>query len=401
MNDIDELLTRGVDTIYPTRDELEKVLKSGKKLRVYQGFDPTSPELHIGHLVGLRKLRQWQELGHEVIFLIGDFTGMIGDPTGKDTTRKVLTQEQVLENAKTYKEQASKILRFDGKNPALIKYNSEWLAKMSAIEFIELSRNLSIQQVMERDMFQKRFENNMDVAMNEFLYPVMQGYDSVAMDVDIEVGGTDQMFNMMMGRKLMRNIKKKEKFVMTTPILADETGKKIGKTEGNAIAFNDNPADFYRKIMALGDDVITKGLEYLTDVPMNEITEIKKKLDSGENPINSKKKLAFEITKQLHGEQEALSAADAFGKTVQNKETPAEMQSVDVVFSEGRFASDLLTASGLVTSNSEAKRVIEQGGMTIDNRKITDPKEIMNFKDGMVLVIKKGNQFKKVKIVIK
>jgi tyrosyl-tRNA synthetase len=400
MNDIDELLTRGVDTIYPTRDELEKVLKSGKKLRVYQGFDPTSPELHIGHLVGLRKLRQWQELGHEVIFLIGDFTGMIGDPTGKDTTRKVLTQEQVLENAKTYKEQASKILRFDGENPVLIKYNSEWLAKMSAIEFIELSGNLSIQQVMERDMFQKRFENNMDVAMNEFLYPVMQGYDSVAMDVDIEVGGTDQMFNMMMGRKLMRNIKKKEKFVMTTPILADETGKKIGKTEGNAIAFNDNPADFYRKIMALGDDVITKGLEYLTDVPMNEITEIKKKLDSGENPINSKKKLAFEITKQLHGEQEALSAADAFGKTVQNKETPEEMQSVDVVFSEGRFASDLLTASGLVTSNSEAKRVIEQGGMTIDNRKITDPKEIMNFKDGMVLVIKKGNQFKKVKIVL-
>jgi tyrosyl-tRNA synthetase len=174
------------------------------------------------------------------------------------TSRKVLTKEEVLENAKTYKEQASKILRFDGENPVLIKYNSEWLGKMSAIEFIELSRNLSIQQVMERDMFQKRFKNNMDVAMSEFLYPVMQGYDSVAMDVDVEVGGTDQMFNMMMGRKLMRNIKKKEKFVMTTPILADSEGKKIGKTEGNAIAFNDNPADFYRKIMALGDDVIKR-----------------------------------------------------------------------------------------------------------------------------------------------
>ncbi len=393
MNSIDELLTRGVDTVYPTKEELKTVLQSGKKLRVYQGFDPTSPELHIGHLVGLRKLKQWQDLGHEVIFLIGDFTGMIGDPTGKDISRRVLTKEDVLENAKTYKEQASKILRFDGENPVLIKYNSEWLGKMSAIEFIELSRNLSIQQVMERDMFQKRFKNNMDVAMSEFLYPAMQGYDSIAMDVDVEVGGTDQMFNMMMGRKLMRNIKKKEKFVMTTPILADSEGKKIGKTEGNAIAFNDTPADFYRKIMALGDDVITKGLEYLTDVPMDAITEIKNKLEGGENPINFKKKLAFEITKQLNGEELAQRAADAFVK-------PEDLVSVNIAFSKGRFASDLLTASGLVASNSEAKRVIDQGGMSVDGEKIADPKKIMNFENGMEVLIKKGNLSKKVKIVL-
>jgi tyrosyl-tRNA synthetase len=391
MNDVDELLTRGVDTVYPTKEELKKALEGGKKLRVYQGFDPTSPELHIGHLVGLRKLKQWQELGHEVIFLIGDFTGMIGDPTGKDVTRKVLTKEEVLENAKTYKEQASKILRFDGENPVLIKYNSEWLGKMSAIEFIELSRNLSIQQVMERDMFQKRFKNNMDVAMNEFLYPVMQGYDSVAMDVDVEVGGTDQMFNMLMGRKLMRNIKKKEKFVMTTPILADSEGKKIGKTERNAITFNDNPADFYRKIMALGDDVIVKGLEYLTDVPMDEIMEIKNKLESGENPINFKKTLAFEITEQLHGERIAQEAAEDFGKTIQNKELPLNI--TEIRTPSGDTLLNLLFRAG-IKSNSEAKRLIEQGGVSINDKKVDD--QNLKLEEG-ILKIGKG---KVIKIVL-
>ena len=372
MNDINELLTRGVDTIYPKKEELETVLKSGKKLRVYQGFDPTSPELHIGHLVGLRKLKQWQNLGHEVIFLIGDFTGMIGDPTGKDETRKVLTEEQVLENAKTYKEQASKILRFDGENPVLIKYNSEWLSKLSAIEAIQLSRNLSLQQVMERDMFQRRLKTNMDIALSEFFYPFMQGYDSVAMDVDVEVGGTDQMFNMLMGRKLMRNIKKKEKFVMTTPILEDSEGKKIGKTEGNVIAFNDKPEDFYRKIMALGDGVIAKGLEYLTDVPMEEIEEIKNKLESGENPINFKKKLAFEITKQLNGDSQAEEAAREFEKTVQHKETPEHIELYTFDVPELSLV-DILTHSKLVSSNSEAKRLFEQGGVSLDDEVVKDP----------------------------
>lgn len=388
MHDIEELLTRGVDTVYPTKKELEDVLKSGKKLRVYQGFDPTSPELHIGHLVGLRKLRQWQKLGHEVIFLIGDFTGMIGDPSGKDITRKVLTKEQVLENAKTYREQASKILDFEGDNPVLIKYNSEWLGKMSAIEFIKLSRNLSVQQVLERDMFQKRFKSNMDVAMNEFLYPVMQGYNSVAMDVDVEIGGTDQMFNMMMGRKLMHNIKQKEKFVITTPILADSEGNKIGKTEGNAIAFNDNPADFYRKIMALGDDIIVKGLEYLTDVPMNEITEIKKKLENGENPINFKKKLAFEITKQLHGALEAKDAGEVFENTVQNKHLPTNIPSHTAKANETIFE---VIAKSSELSNSKIKELLREGGIYVNETRITDSKKLdEETEDGMI--IKVGNR---------
>jgi tyrosyl-tRNA synthetase len=340
-------------------------------------------------------LKQWQNLGHEVIFLIGDFTGMVGDPTGKDATRKVLTKEQVLENAKTYKEQASKILRFDGANPVLIKYNSEWLSKMSAMELIDLSRNLSIQQVMERDMFQRRFKNNMDVAINEFLYPFMQGYDSVAMDVDVEVGGTDQMFNMLMGRKLMRNIKQKEKFVMTTPILADETGKKIGKTEGNAIAFNDTPEDFYRKIMALGDEIIVKGLEYLTDVPMEEIVETKKKLENGENPINFKKKLATEITKQLHGNSEAESAAREFERSVQNKENPND---ITTVYSTSKMINILvaLELAQLVSSHSEAKRLIQQKGVSVDSNIVENNDYEFDISSERLLRV--GKKFKKIKL---
>jgi tyrosyl-tRNA synthetase len=212
----------------------------------------------------------------------------------------------------------------------------------------------------------------MDIALSEFFYPFMQGYDSVAMDVDVEVGGTDQMFNMLMGRKLMRNIKKKEKFVMTTPILEDSEGKKIGKTEGNVITFNDKPEDFYRKIMALGDGVIAKGLEYLTDVPMEEIEEIKNKLESGENPINFKKKLAFEITKQLNGDSQAEEAAREFEKTVQHKETPEHIELYTFDVPELSLV-DILTHSKLVSSNSEAKRLFEQGGVSLDDEVVKDP----------------------------
>ncbi|MFI5164837.1 MAG: tyrosine--tRNA ligase, partial [Bacteroidia bacterium] len=371
MDKIDELLTRGVDKIYPTKEELETLLKSGKKLRVYQGFDPTSPELHIGHLLGLRKLRQWQDLGHEVIFLIGDFTGMIGDPTGKDKTRTELTHEQVLENAKTYKEQAAKILSFDGENPVLIKYNGDWLEKLSAIEFARLTSYFTIQQLIERDMFQKRLKNDMNIAMSEFSYPLMQAYDSVAMDVDVEIGGSDQMFNMMIGRQLMHKMKRKNKFVMTMPLLTDSEGKKIGKSEGNAIALTDKPEELYGKIMGLSDDVITKCLEYLTDVSMEEISEIQSKITGGENPVQFKKKLAFEIVKQLNDENSAKQAAEHFEKTVQHKETPEEMQTFP--FEIDGTITDVMLATNLATSKAEAKRLIEQGGVAVDEVIVTDP----------------------------
>ncbi len=308
MDAIENLLTRGVDTIYPTRELLEKALRSGEKLKLYQGFDPTGSQLHIGHAVALRKLREFQNLEHEVIFLIGDFTAMIGDPTGKMDSRKMLTKEEVLKNAENYKEQAGRILQFDGDNPVKIKYNSEWLGKVSALEFLQLSHHLTYQQVVERDMFQKRMNQGQDVYMNEFLYPVMQAYDSVAMDVDLEIGGTDQMFNMMMGRKLMRNIKQKEKYVMTVPLLTDANGVKIGKTEGNVIGLTDPPNEFYSKIMSLGDDAIIPCFTLLTDTSQENIEDMTKNMKNGFNPMTYKKTLAFELTKQFNDQDQARDA---------------------------------------------------------------------------------------------
>lgn len=376
MDKIDELLTRGVEKIYPSKEDLEKVLRSGKKLKLYQGFDPTGDKLHIGHMVGLRKLRQWQELGHHVIFLIGDFTAMIGDPSGKSSTRKILTHEEVLRNAEFYKEQAKKILDFDGANPIELRFNSEWLGKLSAIDFIKITRLLSVQQVVERDMFQKRQQQGQDIYMNEFLYPVMQAYDSVFMKVDLEIGGKDQMFNMLMGRKLMRNMIKKDKFVMTTPLLTDSNGVKIGKTEGNVMALTDKPKDLFVKIMTLPDDVIVKGFEYLTDVSMEEIEDISKAIENGKNPVAHKKRLAFEIVKQLNDDEQALNAQKDFEKTIQNKEMPNDMQTK--VINGTQTVIDVLIESGLVSSKSEAKRLLEQKGVTVNDKEVIDGTIIFN-----------------------
>lgn len=386
MDKIDELLTRGVEKIYPSKENLEKVLRSGKKLKLYQGFDPTGNKLHIGHMVGLRKLRQWQELGHHVIFLIGDFTAMIGDPSGKSSTRKILTHEEVLRNAEFYKEQAKKILDFDGANPIELRFNSEWLGKLSAIDFIKITRLLSVQQVVERDMFQKRQQQGQDIYMNEFLYPVMQAYDSVFMKVDLEIGGKDQMFNMLMGRKLMRNMIKKDKFVMTTPLLTDSNGVKIGKTEGNVMALTDKPEDLFVKIMTLPDDVIVKGFEYLTDVSMEEIEDISKTIENGKNPVAHKKRLAFEIVKQLNDDEQALNAQKDFEKTVRNKEMPNDMQTK--VINGTQTVIDVLIESGLVSSKSEAKRLMEQDGVTLNDKKITNPDE--KIEEGVLKVGKRN-----------
>lgn len=366
MDKIDELLTRGVEKIYPTPEDLEKVLRSGKKLKLYQGFDPTSSQLHIGHLVGLRKMRHFQDLGHEVIFLIGDFTGMIGDPTGKFSERKQLTREQVLENSKTYKQQVSKILNFEGDNPVKIKYNSEWLGKMSAIEFFELSHLLSYQQVVERDMFQERKKKGQDVFMNEFLYPVLQAYDSVAMDVDLELGGSDQMFNMMMGRHLMHKMKSKEKFVMTTPLLVDSTGKKIGKTEGNVIALTANPNDFYGMVLSLGDDVIVKAFEYLTDLPMEEVKKIEEGMKNGENPMIYKKQLAHTLTTILNNNEEADRAQEEFEQVHQKNNFPEEVEPS----APANSLKEFLVAKGY--SSSVAKNLIDQGSVDINGTTIKD-----------------------------
>ena len=345
---ISELLTRGVDRIYPSKEALEEVLRSGKKLRLYQGFDPTGSQLHIGHMVGLRKLAEWQKLGHHVIFLIGDYTAMIGDPSGKLSSRKVLTHEETLANAKNYKEQASKILKFNGDNPAEMLFNGDWLGKLSAIEFLQIAGNLTYSQVIERDMFQERLKQGQDISTSEFLYPVMQAYDSVAMNVDLEVGGKDQMFNMMMGRKLMRNMLKKEKFVMTTKLLEDKDGVKIGKTEGNAIALDDKPKDLFGKIMAFPDEAVVQCFESLTLIPMEEIPNT--------DPLLNKKRLAFEIVKDLNDEKKAREAQEVWENTFQKKEIPEEIEEVKA--KTGELLSEILVKNKILSSKSEWRRLV-------------------------------------------
>jgi len=388
MDKVDELLTRGVDKIYPSRDLLEKELRSGKKLKLYQGFDPTGDRLHIGHMVGLRKLAQWQALGHHVIFLIGDYTARIGDPSGKLSARKVLTHEETLANAKNYKKQASKIIKFDGDNPAEVLFNGDWLGKLSAVEFLNIAGNLTYSQVIERDMFQERLKQGQDINTTEFLYPVMQAYDSVAMEVDVEVGGRDQMFNMMMGRKLMRQMLKKEKFVMTTKLLEDKNGVKIGKTEGNAIALDDKPEDLFGKIMAFPDEVISSCFEALSTIPMTEIPN--------KNPLEDKKRLAFEIVKDLNDENQATQAQKTWEATFQKKEIPEEI--LEIKAKDGELLSGVLVKNKILPSKSEWRRLVTSHAIHDLSKKenITD----VDFKIESELILKIGKK-KFIKIVKK
>ena len=370
MSDIDELLTRGVDKIYPSREELEKVLKSGKKLRLYQGFDPTGVNLHIGHMVGLRKLSQWQKMGHNVIFLIGDGTGQAGDPSGKTSARdRFMTRDELRDNAKDYVLQAGKIIDFDAPDVEIL-YNSDWLNKLSLVDILDLMKHFSLGQLSERDLFVERKKKGEEVGLREAFYPVLQAYDSVAMNVDLEIGGTDQTFNMLAGRKLVREMKGKDKFVMTTPLLTDSKGNKLGKTEGNIIALTDEPFELYRKIMAQGDDVIVKGLEYLTDVSMEEIKDIEGKLEKGGNPLVYKKRLAFEITKQLNSEADAKKAQVEFERVVQKGEAPRDLLEIEIK-EDIKIDEDLLVKHGLANSKSDAKRLFEQNAVRKDGKKIS------------------------------
>lgn len=391
MTTVSDLLTRGVEKIYPSKTELENSL--GKKLKVYQGFDPTSPQLHIGHLVGLRKLRQWQDLGHEVIFLIGDYTATIGDPTDKEAARVPMTKDQVEKNAETYKAQASKILKFDGENPVKMMFNSEWLSKISATELLKLSGNITHSQLIERDMFQKRFKKGSDVYLSELLYPLMQAYDSLHMDVDVEVGGSDQTFNMLMGRKLMRNVAKKEKFVMTLPLLTVDGKKKMGKSEGNAIGISDEPSDLFAKIMALGDDVIGKGFEYLTDVEMDQVNQIKEDLKGGKNPISYKKMLAFEIVKQLNSHDDAHRAQQNFENNVQNK-NDSNQDFVTIEQKPGAELSKIAQDQQIVSSNSEWKRLVAQGGIKVNGEQLKNAAEVLSGD----ITLQRGRKIIKIKI---
>lgn len=371
---IRKLTTRAVETIVPSTKMLENMLLSGRRLRVYQGFDPTAPTLHIGHSAGMRKLRYFQQLGHHVIFLIGDFTGRIGDPTDKSSARQKLTKEQVEENLKLYIKQASRILDFkDKQNPVEILYNSHWLDKMSFADVVELAAEFTVQQMLKRDMFQERLKEDRPIYIHEFMYPLMQGYDSVEMNIDVEVGGNDQMFNMICGRDLVLKRLNKEKVVLPNKLLTDPTGKKMGKSEGNMIMLNDTPEDIYGKVMAYTDGMICPAYEILTEVPMEEIKQMVKDMKAEKvNPMDLKKRLAFLITSEHKGEKAAKKAEGYFESVFQNKGQEAEIPTIQVSEKEARIIDLIVKFAKFTNSNSQAKRLIKQGAVSIDDKKIND-----------------------------
>lgn len=387
---INELLTRGVEKIYPSRELLEKELLSGRRLRLYGGFDPSAPSLHIGNAVLINKLAQFQALGHEVIFLIGDFTGMIGDPTDKKAARKKLTRDDVTANAANYQKQASAYLKFTGENKAIIKRNSKWQDKTTFKDLIEIASNFTVQQMIIRDMFQERLKEERPIYLHEFLYPLAQAYDSLVLDVDLEVGGNDQMFNMMAGRDLLKAVKGKEKFVITTKLITDDQGKKMGKSEGNAVFLDQEPKNIYGAVMSWPDGVIGVAFELCTKVPTPEVDVIKNKLqDPNINPRDLKMRLAFEITKLVHGAKKAKEAQDYFVQTVQHKEAPEDMEVISLGAESGELL-EILKKCLPETSNSEIRRLLEQGAIKVEGEVKKDQEEILEIgDDGLVIKIGK------------
>lgn len=372
---IEELLSRGVENIYPSREALEAVLKSGKKLKVYCGVDPTG-KLHLGHGAILGKLRQFQDLGHEVIVLIGDFTATIGDPTGKSITRKMLTRKQVLAYAKDYKKQIRKILDFNKSNVRFL-HNEKWTNKLKPIDMLAIASKFTVARLLERDMFQKRIKEGRDIHVHEFLYPIFQAYDAVTMDIDIQIGGNDQTFNMLVGRTLIKKIKNKETSVLTIKLLTDPTGKKMGKTEGNVVDLNESPKEMYGKIMNWPDGLINLGFEICTRVPRDEFKKIT-------NPRAAKAKLAKTIVSQYHGEKAAQSAEQEFNRIFKEKKLPTEIAKIKIKEPEINIL-DLLVKTKLASSKSEARRLVEQNAVKINNKIENNWKSIIITKPGLVI----------------
>lgn len=367
MDKIDELLTRGVANIIPDKENLKKFLKSGKKMNIYLGIDPTAPKIHLGHAFPLRKLQTLAELGHNVTLLIGDFTTLVGDTSDKDSERPILTADEITENFQTYKKQAEKILDF---SKITIRHNSKWLEKLTFGELIKLQQQFSLNDFISRELIRKRLDDGKRVRFDEMSYPLMQGYDSYFMNTDIQFGGTDQTFNMQAGRTLQKVLRNKESYIITNVFLDGTDGRKMSKSWGNAIWLDDNPTDMYAKVMAIKDELIIQYYTLGTNIEINKITEIEDALKNGENPMKLKKQLAFEIVKELHNQTDADAAKENFESTVQDREMPTDIPLVTIEGS-GSIA-DVLVQTGLVLSKSDAKRLIEQGGVEIDNERISD-----------------------------
>ncbi|HKY74122.1 MAG TPA: tyrosine--tRNA ligase [Patescibacteria group bacterium] len=388
-NTTEEVLTRGVEQVLPTKEGLANLMGK-KKIRVYLGIDPTGNQLHLGHSVVLRKLQQFADLGHEVILLIGNGTVKIGDPTGKDKTRPMLTDELIEENFKTWKEQASKILDF---SKITIKRNGDWLDKLTFVDLVKLMATTTVQQLMERDMFQERIKNSLPIFAHEIIYPLLQGYDSVVMDVDLEIGGNDQTFNMLMGRQLQKQMNNREKYVLSVPLLVGSDGRKMGKSLNNFISLTDTPENMYGKLMSVVDEVMMQYFTLLTNVPASEIEEMKQALSKKEvHPMDIKKKLAHVITTMYHSENAANDAAAYFEKTVQKKEITEEVASA-IDGSQAKTMLDLVELSGVCASKGDARRLIEQGGVHVGDEKVTDPMAPFTAPSGTIVKIGKRNFF--------
>ncbi len=383
---IERLLKKGVAEIIDEKS-LYKKLISGKKLRVKFGIDPTSPDLHLGHSIALRKLRDFQELGHQVIFLIGDFTAKIGDPSGRKTTRKPLTDEEIKKNMKDYVKQAGKILDM---KKVKVHYNSEWY-KGKDMEFLmTLASYFTVSRLLERDDFQKRLKENIDITLLETIYPLLQGYDSVALKADVEIGGTDQKFNLLVGRKMQRKFNQSEQDIITVPLLEGTDGKrKMSKSYGNYIAFKDSPLEMFGKIMSIPDALLWKYFELLTDVPEDQIEELKKL--ASKNPVylmEAKKRLAREIVAMYHNKKSSITAEKEFEKIFSKKELPSKIPEVKIK-EKNLPILDLLVKTKLVPSKSEAKRLVLQRGVKIDGKVQDDWRKNIEIKKGMVLKIGK------------
>ena len=388
-----ELIKRGIDEVL-TEDDLVSKLKSKKQLTVKVGFDPTAPDLHLGHTVILNKMRHFQDLGHKVVFLIGDFTGRIGDPSGKNKTRPSLDKEELEKNAKTYSDQVFKILNKDLTD---IRFNSEWCEDLGADGIIGLASKYNLGRMLERDDFSKRYKANQQIAIHEFLYPLIQAYDSIALNADVEMGGTDQKFNLLVGRELQRAFDQEPQVCITLPILEGLDGtNKMSKSLDNYVGINEDPDEMFGKIMSISDDLMWRWFELLSFRPINEVNELKKEVKSGMNPRDTKILLAEEIIERFHSKEDAENAKNTFLDRFQKGAKPKDIETFSISLDDDIAIGNLLKESGLVKSTSEAMRLVKQGAVKINDEKIDDPK--LSIEKNQELLVQVGKRrFLKIK----
>ncbi len=387
-----ELITRGAIDILPEgefEERLKKSIAENKPLRVKQGFDPTAPDIHLGHTVGIRKLKQFQDLGHQVVLIIGDYTGLVGDPSGRSATRPQLTYDQVMANAETYQKQFFKIL---DKSKTEVHFNGEWFSKMDFQEIMTLASKFTVARILERDDFEKRYNSGSPISIHELFYPLMQAYDSVAIKADVEIGATEQKFNLLTGREIQQDYGVKPQLVLTTPVLVGLDGhQRMSKSIGNYIGIDESPKEIFGKVMSISDNMIYSYFELVTDVSMDRLAQIKKQLEDGSaNPMNIKKELGETLVAMYHSAEAGKKARKEFKRVFSKHELPDDIPEFDCSLYDGQiWIIKIMTDSKLAKSNGEARRLIKGGGVSINGKKVGDDNLELDIKDGMLLKVGK------------